>query len=549
MAKWNPVYSEEFKRRKNKFDLCKKNPDLQKGARQYYKNHYIDFIQDWCITIDPRNSGTKKPSKMPFILFPIQKKYCHCLIDCVKKKENMLCEKSRDMGITWLSCAMSIWFFLFRSGSSIGWGSRKEVLVDRIGDPDSIFEKLRQLLLHMPFFLMPHGFKFKLHSSYMKLINPETGSTITGEAGDNIGRGGRSTVYFKDESAYYEHPDMIEAALGDNTNTQVDISSVHGTNNIFYLKRMAGEVWDTNKKIDKGITRVFIMDWRDNPLKNQAWYDIRRAKAERESLLHLFAQEVDRDYKASIEGVVIKPEWVEAAVDAHKLLGIKMEGDISAGLDVADEGPDKNALFLRQGIVLFYGEEWTGKDVGQTAQKTMSICLEKKVTSLQYDSIGVGAGVKAETNRLRRTNKNIYEKIKVVGWRASASPVYPNKRVIVGDTESPKNKDFFRNLRMQAWWQARIRFEKTYMSVMAIKEKNNDFDHYKPDELISISSRMKKSLLAQLKNELSQPRYENDAISGKLKLEKKPDGTKSPDLADSVVMVFCPVPEKRLLIV
>jgi hypothetical protein len=48
------------------------------------------------------------------------------------------------------------------------------------------------------------------------------------EAGDNIGRGGRTLVYFKDESAHYEHPDLIEAALGDNTNVQIDISSVNG---------------------------------------------------------------------------------------------------------------------------------------------------------------------------------------------------------------------------------------------------------------------------------------------------------------------------------
>ena len=28
----------------------------------------------------------------------------------------------------------------------------------------------------------------------------------------SIGRGGRKLIYFKDESAHYEHPEMIEAA-------------------------------------------------------------------------------------------------------------------------------------------------------------------------------------------------------------------------------------------------------------------------------------------------------------------------------------------------
>jgi phage terminase large subunit len=63
------------------------------------------------------------------------------------------------------------------------------------------------------------------HMSYMRIVNPENGATITGEAGDNIGRGGRKTIYFKDESAHYERPDKIEASLSENTRVQMDISS------------------------------------------------------------------------------------------------------------------------------------------------------------------------------------------------------------------------------------------------------------------------------------------------------------------------------------
>ncbi|MDT9693866.1 hypothetical protein Q5762_37205, partial [Streptomyces sp. P9(2023)] len=80
----------------------------------------------------------------------------------------------------------------------------------------------------MPDIWRPKGLKPKDHLTFMKCINLENGSTITGESGDNIGRGGRKSMYFKDESAHYERPEKIEAALGDNTNVQVDISSVNG---------------------------------------------------------------------------------------------------------------------------------------------------------------------------------------------------------------------------------------------------------------------------------------------------------------------------------
>lgn len=94
-------------------------------------------------------------------------------------------------------------------------------------------------------------------------------------------------VYFKDESAHYERAERIEAALGDNTDVQIDISSVRGSASVFYRRRMAGEVWQPDKIMPKGKTRVFVFDWRDHPGKPQAWYDLRRTRAETEGLLHI----------------------------------------------------------------------------------------------------------------------------------------------------------------------------------------------------------------------------------------------------------------------
>jgi len=189
----------------------------------------------------------------------------------------------------------------------------------------------------------------------MKGINPANGSTITGESGDNIGRGGRKSMYFKDESAHYERPEKIEAALGDNTNTQIDISSVNGLGNVFHRRREAGEIWYAGAEIAAGVTRVLVFDWADHPEKSQEWYDTRRAKYEREGMLHLFAQEVDRNYAAAIQNTVIPSEWIDSLVDAHKKMkwrdsfgliqtGLtdEMIGNVwGAALDVADEGLDK----------------------------------------------------------------------------------------------------------------------------------------------------------------------------------------------------------------
>jgi phage terminase large subunit len=92
--------------------------------------------------------------------------------------------------------------WLFWPGAAVGWGSRKEPLVDRIGDMTSVFEKLRSLVHDVPECFLPAGFRMKDHATFMRILNPENGAAIIGEVGDNIGRGGRSLVYFIDEAGF-----------------------------------------------------------------------------------------------------------------------------------------------------------------------------------------------------------------------------------------------------------------------------------------------------------------------------------------------------------
>jgi hypothetical protein len=79
----------------------------------------------------------------------------------------------------------------------------------------------------------------------MRVVNPRTGATIVGEAGDDIGRSGRSLLFFKDESGHCEYPEMIEAALLANAAVQMDISSVPGAQRqrVFQRRRENGVEW------------------------------------------------------------------------------------------------------------------------------------------------------------------------------------------------------------------------------------------------------------------------------------------------------------------
>jgi phage terminase large subunit len=530
-AIWPPDYVPVFAWRQQELLKLRGNPELLIGAKEYYRTRCEQFVMDWVDTYDPRNAG--KPgmlTRMPFLMFPRQKEMLRFLQAMLDGEEDGLIEKCRDAGATWLCVAFTVWLWLFWPGVAIGWGSRKEIYVDKIGVVDSIFEKIRQVIKGLPPEFLPVGFSPKDHLSYMRIVNPENGSTVIGEAGDNIGRGGRTRMFFKDESAHYERPELVEAALGDNTRCQIDISSVNGVGNVFHRKREAGEEWDGSEAI-KNKTNVFVFDWRHHPAKTQAWYDARKKKFEDAGLSHIFAQEVDRDYSSSVEGIIIKPEWVQAAIDAHIKLGITPTGKRIIGLDIADEGLDKNALTSRKGILIDFCESWNAPDVGVSARKAIQLSPTNESVELFYDCIGVGAGVKSEANRLKAEGK-LPSNIAFHPWNASAKVLFPEKNILPGDKDSPLNKDHYANLKAQAWSVVATRFLKTWQAVTL----GYSID---PDDIVALDSSMKN--LHSLVRELSQATASLSSSTMKVVVNKSPDGTKSPNLADSAIMSLFPV--------
>jgi len=338
----------------------------------------------------------------------------------------------------------------------------------------------------------------------MKIINRQNGSTITGESGDNIGRGGRSGLYFKDESAFYERPEKIEAALSQNSDVKIDVSTPNGEGNPFWKKRHGGKI------------KVFVFDWRDDPRKDDDWYQAQKEKLEP----WILAQEVDRDYSASKQGVCIPAIYVRAAIDFE----MPTQGAVVAGLDVADEeGEDINVMIIRRGVKIIKISDWNGIDTTQTAREAINLCNENLVDMMNYDSIGVGAGVRGEVKSLKAIHTSEGRRFPlVVPVNVGSTKMYDMY------TQDKADADMFVNIKAALWWRLRRRFERTYEHVNGIKT-------WPMDELISIPRH------DELISELSRPLREiNEA--GKIRIEPKPKmklrGLKSPNFADALVLSF-----------
>ena len=498
----------------------RENPETLDAFKAYYAEHLTEFLCHWGTTFDPRNSAEGKPNLIPFVLFERQIEFCEWLLEHWRNGDNGVAPKSRDMGISWLTISLSCAACLFIRDISVGFGSRKEEYVDKKGDPKSIFWK-------GAFFVdkLPREFKgswdIKQHAPHMRLLFPETNSSITGEAGDNIGRGDRKSFYIVDESAHLLHPELAESSLSATTNCRIDVSSVNGTNNPFAIKAR-----------NYAPNHVFVFHWRSNPMKTQEWYD--KLKEKYDDVV--IAQEYDIDYAASVAGVVIPSGWVQAAIDAAAKLKIEVTGSIEAALDIADQGKDINAAAVRKGVELIGAAGWSGKDgdTFQTTQRAFDMADEYDCQTWQYDADGMGALVRGDS---RVINEQRVEKrqtqIKFIQFRGSGQVLNPEKEVT--SFKGRKNKDYFVNRKAQAWWLLRLKFQTTFRAIKALHE--NTVYKYDPDEIISLRSDLPD--LSKIVMELSQPTYAQN-YAGKLLIDKAPDGARSPNFADAVMMVYAP---------
>ena len=113
------------------------------------------------------------------------------------KGEDLLIDKSRDMGATWITLGAFFLMWLFVPDSHFLVASRKEEYVDRRGDHKCLFEKLLYMYERLPDWLKPPMEKTKMH-----LRNAHNGSCIDGEAtSPNLGAGDRRLGVLLDEFA------------------------------------------------------------------------------------------------------------------------------------------------------------------------------------------------------------------------------------------------------------------------------------------------------------------------------------------------------------
>jgi phage terminase large subunit len=381
-----------FLARAEKLAKLRAEPKGWEALKVFYRDHPVEFVNDWGVTYDPRNAELGLPAVVPFVLFPKQREFIDWLRERWLGREDGLVEKSRDMGVSWLCVAIGVWMWLFHSQSVIGFGSRKEEYVDQSGDPKSLFWKVREFIDYLPIELRPKGYDRMRDAAHMRIQNRENGAVIVGESGDNIGRGNRTSIYFKDESAFYERADMIEAALSQTSNCKIDVSTPNGNGNAFYRKRHSGKV------------PVFTFHWRDDPRKGEAWYREQVRKLD----LVIVAQEIDIDYNASTSDAWIAGDLM-AEAQGNGPAKVEVMGSWIVGVDAAHFGDDESVISPRRGRLTAKQTIHRGVDGPQLAGSVESVCDdlggEDEVFAIVIELDGPGVSCHDQLRRGRYKQK------------------------------------------------------------------------------------------------------------------------------------------------
>lgn len=533
----HPEYAPIWSARVKLLAKLQADPVALAAVKLHYKHNVADFINDWGVTVNPKNAGTDRPVIMPFVLFPKQREFIDWFIARWKGRQNGVLVKSRECGASWLAMAISSTLCLFWDDISIGFGSAKEEKVDRSGDPDTLFYKGRTFVQYVPA-LFKGGWDIKRNSAHMRMTFPNTGSSITGDAGDNIGVGGRKTIYVVDEYAIVERPKLVEANLSANTDTRIEMSTVRGLDNTFAEHARSGKVprFDFLYLDDPTKTNLgpeYETDAHDEHEVVKHWIvktgDLHPAFAVKKALMDevIFNQEYGCDFFASIEGGVIEQAWIQSALGAAEKLGIKPTGARMASFDVADLGNDKNAVSIRHGIELVHCEAWSGSNINPMAsiRRAFEICDKYGVRDLIYDASGMGGSWHEYfkiANDERKTNGQ--KPIVCRKFQGGGAVIDPERKAPGSDR---KNIDYFENLKAQSWMSLRQRFAEVHKAVTGEK--------YDASNIISIPVNIANK--NQLISELAQP-TRKWSKAGKLMIEKCPDGVASPNIADSVMQEF-----------
>ena len=174
--------------------------------------------------------------------------------------------KTRDVGASWMICAIALHGWLYKNPWNVLLVSRKEELVDS-KNHRALFAKIDRMYWGLPDWMRPKGYDPDKHRQKLFMLNPENHNELAGESTTGkTGRADRATWGAFDEAALipqlFNTWNGVAATMGH----RFAVSTEHLDEGMDFWNLRTGEGMDYKPAL-------FELDWWDNPLNDQAYFD------------------------------------------------------------------------------------------------------------------------------------------------------------------------------------------------------------------------------------------------------------------------------------
>lgn len=298
-------------------------------------------------------------------------------------------------------------------------------------------------------------------------------------------------------------------------------------------------ILDRDGRYEDDLHLIEVMNFTDNPWYHQSGLEEER-QWDYENLDRALYDHIWRgEFNDSVAHALVKAEWFDACIDAHKKLGFEPSGARIASHDPSDLGPDSKGYAFRHGSVIVDVREKLDGNVNEGGHWAAGEAIRAGADLFSWDADGMGVALNEQMGKDFEGKQTLLSM-----FRGSESPDNPDS-IYAPSLASPvahqkTNKDTFRNKRAQYYFELRDRCYRTYRAVV-------HGEYHDPAKMISFDSSIE--ILHKLRAELCRmpikpngnglfELYTKEEMKSKFKMA-------SPNLADSVMILMRYVPVNR----
>lgn len=231
---------------------CRGEPRRQRQMMEACKRDALFYISAFAWQFNPRRKGAEVG---PFIAWDCQDEATLTILECIETDRDLVIEKSREMGASWMCLLAFEWLWHFHPWKQFLVISRNEDAVES-KSPDSLFWKLDFIHKYQPAWMRPEIRRQKLFFG-----NDTTGSTITGQATTGkAGVGGRATAMLIDEFSQIDQDFEVLNRTADTTGCRIFNFTHVGTGTAAY------------SLCERPDMKKLRLHWSQHPLKQKGLY-------------------------------------------------------------------------------------------------------------------------------------------------------------------------------------------------------------------------------------------------------------------------------------